>query len=74
MEEVAEMDQAEFIATLGTLFEIENPKFDIYKDFIKREDYFKGYEEERVAYFKRKAKEKSSKSKVDKEKENDEDE
>lgn len=57
------MDQAEFIATLAILFELENPQFDVYKDLIKREQYFKGFEKEKIEYFKRKAKKKALENK-----------
>lgn len=48
------MDQAEFLATLATLFELDNPQFDPYKELIIRKRYFEGYEKEEKEYKRRK--------------------
>lgn len=49
------MDNAEMIATVATLQQLDNPSFDPFENMIIRADYFKGFEQEEKAYKKRKA-------------------
>ncbi len=53
------MDTAEFIARVALCQKMDSPKdFDI-NSFLNKEAYFEGFEEEKIAYFKRKTSEKS---------------